>query len=268
MNWTGGRLHRHSTANAPKHKHKKKGIRKPTQGPQQVPLFHTFAQTKAPDPDKLTPSDKDNQTSHQKQSTTTLASLSANHQSSKDSTRLERIKCQLLSKTDWAAVSAARPLKITFPPLEELAQFGKRRKLTEADRRRLDKPDNQVSRGEGPLFRRGFRKNETVSEIGTIDGLEITINGKKAGVDQVPAFEDTRQSNRSSQPMLLDREETGLRELSRTSMVSNVMSEDMPTSEYSSAILDYHSSRTSLLSSPSNIWISQSRVLSGYLPDY
>lgn len=67
MNWTGGRLHRHSTANAPKHKHKKKGIRKPTQGPQQVPLFHTFAQTKAPDPDKPTPSDKDNQTSHQKQ---------------------------------------------------------------------------------------------------------------------------------------------------------------------------------------------------------
>ncbi|KAE8143206.1 hypothetical protein BDV38DRAFT_277232 [Aspergillus pseudotamarii] len=268
MNWTGGRLHRHSTANPPKHKHKKQGIRKPTQGSQQVTLFHKFTQTKVPDSDKHTPNDKDNQTSHQKQSPTTLASLSPNHQSSKESTRLERIKRQLLAKTDWAAVSAARPLKMTFPPLEELAQFGKRRKLTEADRRRLDKPDNQVSRGEGPLFRRGFRKNETLSEIGTIDGLEITINGKKTGVDQVPAFEDTQPSNRSSQPMLLDREETVLQELSRASMVSNVISEDMLTSEYSPAILDYHSSRTSLLSSPSNIWISQSRALSGYLSDY
>ncbi|EIT78848.1 hypothetical protein AO1008_06488 [Aspergillus oryzae 100-8] len=148
---------------------------------------------------------------------------------------------------------------MTFPPLEE--QFGKRRKLTEADRRRLDKSDNQVFRGEGPLFRYGFRKNETLSKIGTIDGLEIRINGKNAGVDQVPAFEDIQQSNLSSQPMLLDHEETVLREPSRTSM-------DMPTGEYSSVIPDYHSSRTSLLSSPSNIWISQSRVLSGYLSDY
>ncbi|KAB8198889.1 hypothetical protein BDV34DRAFT_233706 [Aspergillus parasiticus] len=157
---------------------------------------------------------------------------------------------------------------MTFPPLEELAQFGKRRKLTEADRRRLDKSDDQVFRGEGPLLRYGFQKNETLSEIGTIDGLEIRINGKNAGVDQVPAFEDLQQSNLSSQPMLLDREETVLRELSRTSRVSNVMSEDMPTGEYSSVVPDYHSSRTSLLSSPSNIWISQSRVLSGYLSDY
>ncbi|KAF7625507.1 hypothetical protein F9C07_3785 [Aspergillus flavus] len=266
MNWTGGRLHRHSTTNAPKHKHKGQAIRKPTQGPQQVTLFHKFKQTKAQDPDKHTSNDKDNQTSHQKQSPTILASLSPNHRSSKESTRLESIKHQLLAKTDWAAVSAARPLKMTFPPLEE--QFGKRRKLTEADRRRLDKSDNQVFRGEGPLFRYGFRKNETLSKIGTIDGLEIRINGKNAGVDQVPAFEDIQQSNLSSQPMLLDREETVLREPSRTSMVTNVMSEDMPTGEYSSVIPDYHSSRTSLLSSPSNIWISQSRVLSGCLSDY
>ncbi|KAE8318610.1 hypothetical protein BDV41DRAFT_572067 [Aspergillus transmontanensis] len=268
MNWTGGRLHRHSTTNAPKHKQKRQAIRKPTQGPQQVTLFHKFKQTKAQDPDRHTPNDKDNQTSHQKQSPTTLASLSPNHRSSKESTRLESIKHRLLAKTDWAAVSAARPLKMTFPPLEELAQFGKRRKLTEADRRRLDKSDNQVFRGEGPLLRYGFQKNETLSEIGTIDGLEIRINGKNAGVDQVPAFEDLQQSNLSSQPMLLDHEETVLWELSRTSMVSNVMSEDMPTGEYSSVVPDYHSSRTSLLSSPSNIWISQSRVLSGYLSDY
>lgn len=67
MNWTGGRLHRHSTTNAPQHKHKGQAIRKPTQGPQQVTLFHKFKQTKAQDPDKHTPNDKDNQTSHQKQ---------------------------------------------------------------------------------------------------------------------------------------------------------------------------------------------------------
>ncbi|KAB8217231.1 hypothetical protein BDV33DRAFT_142051 [Aspergillus novoparasiticus] len=268
MNWTGGRLHRHSTTNAPKHKQKRQATRKPAQGSQQVTLFHKFRQTKAQDPDRHTSNDKDNQASHQKQSPTTLASLSPNYRSSKESIRLESIKHQLLAKTDWAAISAARPLKMTFPPLEEVAQFGKRRKLTEADRRRLDKSDNQVFRGEGPLFRYGFRKNETLSEIGTIDGLEIRINGKNAGVDQVPAFEDIQQSNLSSQSMLLDREETVLREVSRTSMVSNVMSEDMPTGEYSSVVPDYHSSRTSLLSSPSNIWISQSRVPLGYLSDY
>ncbi|OGM41910.1 hypothetical protein ABOM_009795 [Aspergillus bombycis] len=197
MNWTGGRLHRHSTANAPKHK--RQAVRKPSQGPQQVTLFHNFTQTKALAPDEQAPNVRDNQTGHQKQSPSILTSLSPNHQSPKDSTRLERIKRQLLAKPDWAAVSAARPLKITFPQLEELAQFGKRRRLTEVDRRRLDKSNSQVSYGERSLFRRGFRKNETSSEAGTIDGLEIRINGKKAGVDQVPTFEDIQKSNLSSQ---------------------------------------------------------------------
>ncbi|GAB1193489.1 hypothetical protein APSETT444_002710 [Aspergillus pseudonomiae] len=219
MNWTGGRLHRHSTTNAPKHK--RQAIRKPSQGPQQVTLFHKFTQTKAHDPDQQTPNDKENQTSHPKQSPAISTSLSPSHQSSKEPTRLEHIKRQLLAKTDWAAVSAARPLKITFPQLEELAQFGKRRKLTEADRRRLDKSNNQVSHEERLLFRKGFRKNETSSEVGTIDGLEIRINGKKAGVDQMPTFEDIQQSNLSSQPMLLDREEIVPREQSSASM-SNV----------------------------------------------
>ncbi|GAB1201888.1 hypothetical protein APSETT445_000480 [Aspergillus pseudonomiae] len=157
----------------------------------------------------------------EKESPAISTSLSPSHQSSKEPTRLEHIKRQLLAKTDWAAVSAARPLKITFPQLEELAQFGKRRKLTEADRRRLDKSNNQVSHEERLLFRKGFRKNETSSEVGTIDGLEIRINGKKAGVDQMPTFEDIQQSNLSSQPMLLDREEIVPREQSSASM-SNV----------------------------------------------
>ncbi|KAE8351703.1 hypothetical protein BDV28DRAFT_15118 [Aspergillus coremiiformis] len=149
---------------------------------------------------------------------------------------------------------------MNFPPLEELVQFGRRRKLTEADRERL-KSDNQVLR-EGPLFRRDFRRDMTPSEGETIDGLEIRINGKRAGGGGGVAAEDAQQNNVSSQSMLLDREDP----LPREQRISDVLSEDMP-SEYSSVLPDYHSSRTSLLSSPSNIWISQSRYRSGSLSD-
>ncbi|KAE8380581.1 hypothetical protein BDV26DRAFT_257305, partial [Aspergillus bertholletiae] len=265
MNWTG-RLHRHTSTNAPHRKYNRQATRKLPRGPEDVILLHKFTQTKKLNSDEHTPSSRDNQTGHQKQFPTAPTSVSPNHRPSQESTRLERIKRQLLAKTDWAAVSAARPLKITFPPLENLARFGKRRKLTEADRRRLlDKSDDQVSQWKTPVFWREFQKDETSLDIETINGLEIKVNGKAAGVDQVPKFEDIQQSNLSSQPMLLDREETILRWLPGTSTVWDGMSEDMPTSEYSSVIPDYHSRRTSLLSSPSNIWISQSRAFSGHL---
>jgi hypothetical protein len=192
-------------------------------------------------------------------SNTPLLPLSP-HQKKQSSTRLDRIKRQLLEKTDWAAVSAARPLKITFPPPEELAQFGKRRKLTDADRRRLDKTDHRASRAEVvPLFRRACLRDATPSEVGTNEGLEIRINGKRAGGSAAGGL---REYNVSSQSMLLDRE---VSELPQTPRVEDVVSDYMPPSEYSLGVPDYHSRRTSLLSSPpGNTWISQLRYLSGY----
>lgn len=55
-----------------------------------------------------------------------------------DSTgRLETLKRRLLQDPDWAAVAAARPLKVTFTSAREAEHFGKRRRLTEKDRKRL-----------------------------------------------------------------------------------------------------------------------------------
>jgi hypothetical protein len=55
-----------------------------------------------------------------------------------DSTgRLDNLKRRLLQDPDWAAVSAARPLEIAFTSAHEAEHFGKRRRLTETDRKRL-----------------------------------------------------------------------------------------------------------------------------------
>ncbi|KAJ5459586.1 uncharacterized protein N7458_001138, partial [Penicillium daleae] len=55
-----------------------------------------------------------------------------------DSTgRLKTLKRRLLQDPDWAAVAAARPLKVTFTSAREAEHFGKRRRLTEEDRKRL-----------------------------------------------------------------------------------------------------------------------------------
>lgn len=55
-----------------------------------------------------------------------------------DSTgRLNNLKRRLLQDPDWAAVSAARPLEIAFTSAQEAEHFGKRRRLTETDRKRL-----------------------------------------------------------------------------------------------------------------------------------
>ncbi|KAF3390658.1 hypothetical protein F1880_009377 [Penicillium rolfsii] len=57
---------------------------------------------------------------------------------SADSTgRLDTLKRRLLQDPDWAAVSAARPLEFAFTPAQEAEHFGKRRRLTETERKHL-----------------------------------------------------------------------------------------------------------------------------------
>ena len=51
------------------------------------------------------------------------------------------LKHRLLKEIDCAAVSAVRPLEINFPAVEE--RFGKRRRLTETDRKRLAIPGSR-----------------------------------------------------------------------------------------------------------------------------
>ncbi|KAF7173616.1 hypothetical protein CNMCM6106_007686 [Aspergillus hiratsukae] len=117
--------------------------------------------------------------------------------------RIEDIKRQLLQATDWAAVGAARPLKISFTPVEEVEHFGKRRRLTEADRKRLTTMEQRALPPGFTKTRKTPRQNMS-SDLPVIEALEIQINGRRchagAGIPK------ERQENFSSQPMLLDRD--------------------------------------------------------------
>ncbi|KAF5865373.1 hypothetical protein ETB97_004184 [Aspergillus alliaceus] len=124
MNWTGCRLPRHSASSGPQPKYKRQGIGKSrldaSQGLRQVTLFDKVSQSKKLDSDGNTLNDDNNHDRHQQPPIP--PPLSSNQATA----RVEHIKSHLLD-----AVSAARPLKISFPSPEELAQFGKRRKRTE-----------------------------------------------------------------------------------------------------------------------------------------
>lgn len=123
-------------------------------------------------------------------------------------TCLDRIKRQLLDKTDWAAVSASRPVQMTFTPIDQLERFGKRRRLTEADRNRLADSGRRLQPAEFGMARLGSR--EYTPEVGN---MGIRINGVPARRDESIA------PSISSQSMLLDREppclesDSGIQEL-------------------------------------------------------
>lgn len=119
--------------------------------------------------------------------------------SPKPATRLDRLKRQLLDKADWAAVSVSRPLQMRFTPTGELEGFGKRRRLTEADRNRLANCGTKPPVPEAAVVHQSRR--EASPGIDAIGDMDIRINGAPARKD-----EDIRLSSSSSQPMLLDRE--------------------------------------------------------------
>jgi hypothetical protein len=92
---------------------------------------------------------------------------------SADSTsHLDILKRQLLQDPDWAAVSAARPLEVRFASAQEAERFGKRRRLTETDRKRLSATHvNQRT----PAFPKSddWRENENA-----LDRIQIKITGQ------------------------------------------------------------------------------------------
>ena len=67
-----------------------------------------------------------------KPSSTSIISSTSKFTAAKENT-LQSIKRELLKTPDWMGLSAARPLKITFTPVEEMEKICKRRKIKITD---------------------------------------------------------------------------------------------------------------------------------------
>ncbi|KAJ5626292.1 hypothetical protein N7510_002601 [Penicillium lagena] len=114
---------------------------------------------------------------------------------------LEGIKRQLLQKCDWATISTACPLNIAFAPVEETERFGKRRRLNDHDKRRLN------THGHGADLRLTHSDQErTKCTLLNVDAgdIHIRINGRSTGLQS----SNSQGNNGSSQSMLFDCEES------------------------------------------------------------
>ena len=92
---------------------------------------------------------------------------------------LDSLRRQLLQDPDWGALSAARPLEMSFASAEEIARFGKRRRLNDTDRKRLAVQDHQPLPGR---FQTCWPGRPDVSpQEDHLDGIKIEINGRPVG---------------------------------------------------------------------------------------
>ncbi|KAI9934363.1 hypothetical protein ASPWEDRAFT_181493 [Aspergillus wentii DTO 134E9] len=227
MNWTGGRLQRHSNtkpgtlARVQKQNFAKSRSRA-SKGPAHASPFKDFAQFKdlnnasarRPQDSRALEGDTYNEPSSRtrdvpnNQPSTDKPPPSSSIGPSQHSTRLDCIKQQLLETSDWAGLAATRPLKMAFTSATELEGFGKRRKLTEADRRRLASSSSRsVLPPEIGLFR-GKHRDYASSGIETVEDIDIRINGLRPGARSVNGSQSLSRDNGSSQPMLFDSEES------------------------------------------------------------
>ncbi|KAL3466242.1 hypothetical protein BJX64DRAFT_24473 [Aspergillus heterothallicus] len=173
MNWTGGRLRRHS---GPNDKSRKQTFKRPTaatKGPQHITLFNGLAKTHEPE---IRGGRELNDAAGQGQraATTSLAPPQT-LASQGSSTRLGQIKRQLLETTDWGVIGAARPVQASFTSQEELERFGKRRRLTDKDHERLNTNTSMTM-----VAMPGPRK-EVPFQRGLGEDLEIRIDGRRLG---------------------------------------------------------------------------------------
>ncbi|KAJ5519558.1 hypothetical protein N7463_000011 [Penicillium fimorum] len=198
MNWTGGQLHRHHNRSglltkAQKLNFTKSRLQKSTIIPPPSP-FRNF-------PDigfKGSSTREKDETETNGNQITEEPAL----RSSQNGSGLSEVKRQLLKEPDWAAVSVTRPLELTFTSVEEIEQFGKRRKLNDKDRKRL------VANNESTFFERPRpprRSRNSSSMINTIEeGIQFEINGRP--VAQSNDSSEVVMNSMSSQSMLLDHE--------------------------------------------------------------
>lgn len=115
---------------------------------------------------------------------------------------LDSLKRQLLQTSDWATISAARPLEISFAPADEIERFGKRRKLNDGDRKRLsatygNRPPSELLKS---------RESDALWST-NLDQVKIRINGRPANF-RAGASQEMSTNQPSSQSMLLDSEES------------------------------------------------------------
>ena len=174
MNWTGGKLHRHSKANAnPLARAQKQHFaraRLQAQRPRParpslnfsfvgnpaVPSHHHTERERASQPGPLeSPSKRSRPNPHAVHpkanwpfySPESVATPAQNPSPSRGVARrqngqtrtLENVKQELLEISDWVSAHATKPARLRFTPAEEMAQIGRRRRLTVEDRERKKK---------------------------------------------------------------------------------------------------------------------------------
>ncbi|KAL2852606.1 hypothetical protein BJX68DRAFT_54997 [Aspergillus pseudodeflectus] len=183
MNWTGGRLRRHS---GPNDKARKQVFKRPTagsKGPHQITLFNGLA--KAQDSEKRGGREGVGESSNAgsqmtrnppSQQPPPPATNTPNTRTHEPTTRLGLIKRQLLETTDWGVIGVARPVQVSFTPQEELERFGKRRRLTVKDHERLN--TSTVAMG---MARPSPRSTEIRMGGGLGENLEIRMDGRRIG---------------------------------------------------------------------------------------
>ena len=213
MNWTGGRLKRHSKANGNQLlKSQKQYFAKARQqlqnGPGAAPPsrfslfegllpsdgYRTFGHTPL---DPRHPSralkgpNRQNPSSSEREPRSSNV-LSANNgvsepispvrresksaqilKSREEPNSLDWIKQKLLRNSDWAGLAVAKPLSITFTPAEEMERIGRRRKVTKEERRRTGRPFGQQHVHHNLI--RPFDKGQNQSPAPANDPTDLSI---------------------------------------------------------------------------------------------
>ncbi|OQE15276.1 hypothetical protein PENSTE_c029G03782 [Penicillium steckii] len=197
MNWTGGQLRRHSARKGILSKTQRKNFAKSRQlvtdrPSHQVISFPSFLDLRG----KKTETERE-----------TLAAADA-AQDSQETPLLNTSHGtshghRFLQSSDWAAVSLSCPLDIKFTPAEEVEQFGKRRKLNEADHKRLSTQAGRITQG---LFqsRINARRRSPERDTSSLNRIQIHIDGRLAcphpDSDVSPEIIPSRGSSQSMLP--------------------------------------------------------------------
>ncbi|KAJ9226703.1 hypothetical protein DTO027B5_1961 [Paecilomyces variotii] len=122
------------------------------------------------------------------------------------SSRLDILKQKLLQKNDWVTVSVTRPLKMSYVSAEEREKVGRRRKITDDDRKRQKAPAQRVISPE--FYTRKRRKlDHEGNKTGTPRDINITIRDYRPDTAPLSTAAKLQHSQQSSESMLLDREE-------------------------------------------------------------
>ncbi|KAJ5116159.1 hypothetical protein N7456_000507 [Penicillium angulare] len=203
MNWTGGRLRRHSSRPGTLTKNQRESFSKSRQLTHRVPAaavpfpgFSALPFSQSQEQVHVAESNQVNEAN--------ASQLKADSLPLPPPTKPGVLKHALLQQADWANLSLARPLDINFASAEERERFGKRRKLTDSDRQRLSLDNaTRTLPGYSQCHKTGIDSSR--QEIGHI---QVHINGQPAGShSRDQGDNETPNILPSSHSMLLDDEE-------------------------------------------------------------